>query len=75
MFGSLSVLAKQSEHLPQRFQIRRRFVAASEVRAKIRARHPSRNVDDRVIDFEFETGQRLVSHLPHDPSLLTVMRV
>ena len=59
----LALLAvEQLKNLPQGIQLRHRIEAAIEALAEIRTRHPVRQIDDRLIDFDFQVSTKVVSH-------------
>lgn len=62
-------LIEQSQNLEQRVDPQDGIVSAGKPLTEISARHPLRDIDDLLIDFEFKTTQQRVLHSPHDPSL------
>ena len=48
-----------------------RIVSADELLTQISARHPSRHIDDLLIDDDFETGRMSILDLPNDSSFPT----
>lgn len=53
---------EQLKNLPQGIQLRHRIEDALEALAEIRTRHPVRQTDDRLIDFDFEVSTKVVSN-------------
>jgi hypothetical protein len=43
--------------------------------AKISPRHPTRDTDDFLIDFNLDTGQVFISNLPDNPTFAAKKRV
>ena len=66
---------EQLENLPQGVQLRHRIKAALEALAEIRTGHPVRQIDDRLIDFEFEASTKVVSHAANHLAFLAEERV
>jgi len=64
-------MIQQTQHAQQRLQMRNGIVAAGELLTQISARHPSRDIDDLVIDDNFEAGRMSVLDLPNDSSFST----
>jgi len=56
------LVVEQLKNLLQGIQSRHRIEAALEALAEIRTRHPVRQIDDRLIDFDFEASTKVVSH-------------
>jgi hypothetical protein len=53
---------EQLKNPPQRIQLRHGIKSAREVLAEIRTGHPVRQIDDRLIDFDFEASAEIVSN-------------
>jgi hypothetical protein len=64
-------MIQQSQHAQQRLQMGDRIVSASELLTQVSARHPSRDIDDLLIDDDFETGRMSILDLPNDSSFPT----
>jgi len=74
--ASLALLVVEPlQNLPQRLQLRERLVATREALTEIGVGHPARNIDDRLIDFEFQAGGKIVPHLAYDLAFPTKERV
>ena len=69
------LVVEQLKNLPQRIQLRHGIKAAREAFAEIRTGHPVRQIDDRLIDFDFETSAKVVSHTANHLALPTKKRV
>jgi hypothetical protein len=69
---NLIVLAIQHpQHAEQRLDVGDRIVSARELLTEISARHPSRDIDDLVIDHDLEAMPLGVLDQPHNPPLPT----
>jgi hypothetical protein len=51
---------EQLKNLSQRIQLRHGIKAACEAFTEIRTGHPVRQIDDRLIDFEFEISAKII---------------
>jgi len=56
------LVVQQLKNLPQGIQLRHGIEAAREALAKIRACHPERQINDHLIDLDFEVCAKVVSH-------------
>ena len=66
---------EQLEDLPQCIQLRHGIKAAREAFTEIRTGHPVRQIDNRLIDFDFEISAKIISHPANHLAFPTKERV